>query len=764
MEIRNFFIYLSRFKYVLITVPILALLLAFLLVRRLPNSYASKTQVVTGIVDQTQQVIESQGTYGRESKNNEQFVSLMETLQLDKVLDQVSFELMLHDLNSNNPFSRNDEVLNAIPAASKSRIVSLLNIKKSNFGVLDVSNPIEKLTDSLIRKLGYDHESLLKNNLRLFHAEGSDLINIESEADNPILSAFIVNTLSSKFITYYTNNVNAGHGKSTDFLSKLLVQKRDAMNKKIADLQNYKVAHGILDMGDASKDVYGQINDLETHRQQAEKDVIAYSGALKSIDNKFNPKDRRYFEATAAKINSNIIATRERTKAANDRYIQNNFRPKDKKTLDSLQDVLSAQINESSDSYISNPLAAKENIVQEKLKMENELQLAKYSAGSLAAQVNKLKGKMSSLVPAQAVVSSLNRDIDVATREYLDVQDKYSQANVSTKMPVQLRVLQQAMPGKLKGSKKMLLVALSGITAFVLCLVVLLVVFYLDNSVKSSDDLEQQTRIPVIGQLNYLPNIRPGSKTKIDSVGNTAIFRDLLRAIRFEIDNEMQNNKILAVTSLNGAEGKTLFAFSLAHAYAMTNKKVLLIDGNFSSPVISQTVKSKEFLEDYFSYKQPEDPSVSKPAPKQLSGGEEKPLLEITNNSTMGGALQQLNAQYNFNYNHKSTITVLGNKGGDVSLLEINGPAQIAEKMELLKLKYDIILIEAGPLDTLNKSKEWIKFADKTIAVFENNKSIKKSHKRQLNYLRGLNGSLIGWVLNKVNIKNGETEMMEVIS
>jgi succinoglycan biosynthesis transport protein ExoP len=759
MEIKNFYVFLKRYKWLLIIVPVIAVLATVFMVRKMPNVYQSQTQIVTGIVDQTQQVLESQDDNGRSTRNNEQFLNMMETLHLDKVLDQVSFRLFIHDLSGKKPFRDHDDKLSSLSSADKNRIVSILNSKQAAFETLNLNVPNEKFIDSLIRLVGYDHKTLLEHNLVMYHSDGSDFITINAETGNPDLSAFIVNNLSGVFINYYTGNVNEGHTKSTSFLAKLLAEKKHSMDAKIAALQQFKVKNNILDMDNESKGVYAQLTELETRKQQADKDVIAYGGALKAIKDRFNPKDRQYVEASSTKINGSILTTRERLRAMNDKYIQNNFDSRYKKSVDSLQDALNEQINESTDHVISNPLAAKDNLVQEKLKMENELELAKYSSNSLSRQLGGLKGKLNGLVPSQATVQSSEREVEVATKEYLDVLDKYNQTNISTSVPVKLRQLQAAMPGNLQPSKKMLLVAMSGISSFIFVLVILLGVFYFDNSIRNSEDLEQKTQIAVIGHLNNVPGITSGHKQVKSKSGNERdiqVFRDLLRAVRFEIDNNFKGGKVLAVTSLDGDEGKTLVSFSLAYAYAMINKKVLLIDGNFTNPAISGTVKFREYLEDYF--------SVDEQMPVEHFGTEQVTirnksvgLMEFNAKTPIGDTLQKL--QITNNGLSQSPVSILSNKGNNVSLLEIANQNNIESRLNELKEQFDVIIVEAGSLSTFNKSKEWILFADKVVGVFANNHQIKGSDKRSIKYLQELNGKMLGWIFNKLPVNYAGSEL-----
>ncbi len=134
-----------------------------------------------------------------------------------------------------------------------------------------------------------------------------------------------------------------------------------------------------------------------------------------------------------------------------------------------------------------------------------------------------------------------------------------------------------------------------------------------------------------------------------------------------------------------------------------------LIDGNFDNPSITRNIQPTLFVEDYF-----------------------------RNNSYIE--------------RDNSKISVLGNRGSDITLLEINDEKSIQNEFEQLKSRYDIILIDLPPLDSLNKAKEWILFSNKAVGIFEANRSIAKSQKQYIEYLRSLNTKFGGWILNKATI------------
>ena len=118
----------------------------------------------------------------------------------------------------------------------------------------------------------------------------SDFITISYTSENPQLSAFIVNTLCKEFLNYYTTNVKQSETNAITFLQNDLTVKRNALNGKKDSLQRYKIKNGILNLDDQSRAIEAQILNYQDKKLAAEKDIASYEGAIKSIDNKFNPK------------------------------------------------------------------------------------------------------------------------------------------------------------------------------------------------------------------------------------------------------------------------------------------------------------------------------------------------------------------------------------------------------------------------------------------------------------------------------------------
>ena len=712
MELGDFFKVLFRHKLTLIIIPIIAIIITYFLVRNQPSVYTSQTQIATGLVDKSQAVISDNGTTAQ-SEIAQDFDNLIEILRSKRITEQVSYQLMIHDLTSPTPYRQPSKLLLQLNQAAREHALAVYTDYYNRRKELSLFNPDQNGLHRLLISMKYDDESLLKN-LNTYRAQSSDFIDVEYSDDDPQLTAFVVNTLAHEFTTYYSFIVKDNQHKAVTFLGKLVEAKRDTLDSKIGQLKNYKIQNRILSIPEQSRALYSQLADYETHLEQAQRDAISTQATINNIDNQFKPGQRKYLESLLQPVNQSLVSATDQLKILNERYIESNFDNVYKVQIDSLQRIISERIGQSSDKYIVSPLATQQNLIQERLTLQVQYDLAKNSIGSIQQALNRLNGELDAIVPHEAIVQQDESAIDVAQKEYLDILNKYNQTSLDASYSGdQLKQLDTAMPGIISPSKKMLLVILSGIISFIACVIIFFILYFIDDTIKTPEELANRTGAPVLGYLNLLST----STIDLRQVWSdphpnqeTYQFRNLLQSVRFEVDTELGPNKVLLVNSLANGEGKTFLATNLAYAYSLVNKKVLLIDGNFHHPGITRSVKSKLYIEDYFKGTLPD-----------------------------------------FNEHNLSKITVFSNKGGDGSLLEVNNEKIIREKFEKLKSVFDIIIIEASSLNTLNKSKEWNKFTDKILTIFEAGKRLRDHEMKHINYLKSLNGKFMGWVLNVVN-------------
>lgn len=705
-EVVHFLRLLQRNKITLILVPLITVIVCYFLVRRLPDTYESHARIATGLVDKTDQVV----TRAKDEQDQQiarKFESLIQVMRLKKTLDQVSYRLIINDLKGLKDSTWREPVreLEEMNKADKAKAIALISQKYQKREELFLWKPEEKRLNDIIVDMGYGANTL-REKLTIYRTGVSDYIDIVYEAEHPDLSAYVINTLAQEFISDNSTRVVGNNKKTIDFLESFMLQKLGALNQRMNTLKNFKIQNRVLNLNEQAKSIYGQMADFETRRQIAQKDIIAYTAAIGNIDRRFNPTERKYFESALTDINQKIIATKINLKALNERYILSNFDNRVKFSLDSLRSRLSEEINEATDKHAYNPMVVKQDLVTQKLSMEISLELAKNSVASIQGELDRLNRKFDGLVPNEAKIQEYETSIDIASKEYIEALQRYNEASLEFSFPVYLRLIERAMPGEVQASKKMVLVILSGVISFTFCVLVFFILYYLDKSIRYPLQLANETGKPVLGYLNALDKDSNLSLSGMNASEDKAVrlYKNLVRSIRYELDNEMSDPKVIAITSLSYGVGKTPFVIALAWAFSKINKTVLIIDGNFSQPDISKLNPDSTPFENFVK---------SNNLPEATPG----------------------------------QISILGAKTDDISVLELADEKVIGERLQALKTRFDIILIETDSLRAMNRAKEWVTFSDLVVSVFAAGRSITSEDQSKIQYLNGLNGKFAGWVL-----------------
>ncbi len=724
MEFANFLRVLLRYKKTLLIIPLITMVAAFFLLRNMANTYRSTSRIATGIVERSDEFITK--NVMMESKITQEFSNIIQMMLLKKVVNQVSYQLMIHDLlRKETPYRKQSSLVNNLTDDERKRAIATLTQKYNRQEELSLFDKDQNFYNKLLISQKYDYESLTKK-LNVYRLQTSDYIYLDFESENPILSAYVLNMLSKESIAYYTNSVNQKKDATINFLDSSLKAKEVTLQGRMNAYKAFKIKHKILDVNNQANVLMGQIADYESKRQEAVKNISAYSSILNDIDAKLDPNDKKNLENSVTKSNMEILTTRNRLSTLNDEYIKNNFDPKYKVRIDSLTGVLTNHINDANDRTTYNTSSAKQDLVKERLNTEINLEIAKNSVSSLNSMVNNLNGQLSVLAPNQANMQEYETQIQNDTKEYLELQNRFNQTKLESSFPVKLRQVEAAMPEAPEPSKKIIMLGLAGVVSFMFTVVVLFIMYYVDNTVNDVQELADSTQQPVIGTLSLIRGATLEPDALWDKSNDTPVlkqFKSQLRSIRFEIDNDLGESKILAITSLDNSEGKTFLALNLAYAYKMINKKVLLIDGNFDHSNLREIVEPDLYLEDF--------------------------LLSKQNTRAI--------------YELEKKFVVMANKGEDVSLLELSNPVNIQAKLQALREQFDIILIEIPSLAQFNKAREWVSFSDKVVPVFAAGQNITSGKKKEIEYLSSIHQKLAGWVMNKVVSKKDTEEKLKAV-
>ncbi|TKC59276.1 lipopolysaccharide biosynthesis protein [Pedobacter hiemivivus] len=719
MDIKSFLKLVRKYLWIVILVPVIAVTITYFLVQNLPKQYKSEAQISTGLLDPSKRVISDQTVDF--FKISQEFNNIMEKFKMKKVMNLLSYNLILHDLElPKKAFRKYSEKIDSLSQQNKNEVIAQIRQKLLNKELLTLEDNKGKYKIfDIIGSMGYGEETL-KKTIEITHLDNSDFINIEYVSENPELSAYVVNTLASEFINNYSADVNNNQNVSIILLDSLLKKKEATMNEKNNALSQFKRTKGVLNLGEQSATVYSQITAYEAQKVEALKQIQSSMGAIATIESKLRGSDP-YVTGSSVSDNTDIVTLKRQLETANANWVDGGFKSSDQKKVDSLSRLISAKSIRNSNENLLDPRTSKQALVQQKLNLEIAMQQAKSSLKSLDAELAVLRGRYSSMVPYDADIQNYEREADLATKDYMAALDRYNNSRTEQKMGLKLQIEQYGLPGLPEPSKKVIYLALSGLISFLLVLGALAFICMNDKSINSSSQLSSATKSRVLGNLNYLS----GSDRNVRNIWNDndknkdfSLYRNMLRSLRFEISNEMikDASNILGVTSIASKAGKTYIAYNLAYAFAMIGKKVLLI-GEEPVTTSNEGIKSISTSQNFEAF------IVKK---------------EIVT---------------------EDLITILNKNATNNSILELQNERSLKVGFDVLKGQFDIIIIDVNSLRDTNIAKEWLSFTEKSIAVFEAGNSIGDQDKEYIEYLKS-NPGFMGWVLNKIKLTEAKANQV----
>ncbi|HTG55442.1 MAG TPA: hypothetical protein VL943_04195, partial [Niabella sp.] len=380
LNLKDFLKYLLRFKWLLIIVPVICVVITYFFVKQMPREYRSETLISTGLTSSFQDAALKAEQNTDYFKLTQQFGNLLELMRSKKRITALSYQLILHDLqNPQDAFRKYPEEVQKFSEEQLKELIAEYQKRLNTNALISIAdNGKIKLFD-ILRSFRYDDGSLAED-LEIYRNGESDFIKVAFTSENPQLSVFVVNTLSGDFINYYTNIVTNNQRKSIASLDTILREKQNEMVKKNNQLLNSTAgaassAASAMGAQQRADVINQQISEAESQKTAIVRNISSLKGALNEVNNKLAGNGGYVSSGTASSgNNSEIINIDNQISLANTRYVNNNFRAQDKATLDSLQRIKSRLLTASGDKGTTGSSAAiRQSLLNDKIRLENDL-------------------------------------------------------------------------------------------------------------------------------------------------------------------------------------------------------------------------------------------------------------------------------------------------------------------------------------------------------------------------------------------------------
>lgn len=726
--------------WILIGIPLLAVIFTLFLVSKIEEQYKSTAQLATGSMnDETVNLNElKSGSF----EVNSRITNIVESMNSIPVVSLVSYQLVLHDLEGDVPFREmrmedldfewNDEV--------KKEFIKIFKDRLTNLKPLNTFEEEDNKLLTVLYSYRYDFGTLMEN-LDIGRQGTSDFINVEYISENPLLSAYLVNTLCTEFIRFNRSNKVGKSSESIELLESILAQKKKVLDTKTEALNTFKAVNQVYNLSAESQQKIQQLTEYQLSRETEQKKISGLQLSLNTVEGRIKPLQEKG-QDELMHVNQRIIDLRKKINEAT----TNNA---DANTLNQLRDELQLEMSRLTALNNADQQAELKQLLKDRDTYGLELQIAKSNLAAIEQSLQKLKIDVSGFAGKEAEMANLQLQVQLASDEYFAAQEKFNDAQNKVLVGgTSIRQVVQGQPSKdPEPSKSFLLVALAGVGSLALVMAVILGLEYIDFTIRTQEKFETLTGLKSMGTVNEIDS-RDLNLSKAFTLKNKSVeidrFVHSLRKLRFDIQNS--GAKYFLITSTQDNVGKSFMTVCIAYALSLTSKRVLIIDTNFKNNSLTKLLIPKSENQ------------------KLLSRGlMTKTTLLLKESKENGNSSSGESKEEAFNEPvHKSivqstmyqNIDVIGNLGGTESPFEILAGKDFQEMLRSIGSQYDYIFLEGAALNEYSDSKELSEFAEKIIPVFSANSTLSNLDKESIKYLKSMEHRLMGAILNNVKLKD----------
>jgi uncharacterized protein involved in exopolysaccharide biosynthesis len=768
MKLIEFIRLIIKHKVALTVIPLFTGLLAVLLTKNPNHNYYSQTMLYTGLASGSSIEMDKAFNY---FATNIAFDNLINIINSRETQEEVAIRLLSQHLMLEAP---NDKYISAkaykefkevIPEELYQYVVRSANngisILNPNDSINPNSNPVEinetdyeQTVANLMALMNSDNTNFIYSLLNFEHpyysleaiskvkamrVSTSDLVKLSYEVDDPGICQQTLAIFNEVCIKKYKDLKENGSDAVVQYFESQLNKSEKNLKAIEARLLKFNQDYNIINYYEQSKAVAIVKEDMDVDYNNKKAELAGSEASILKLEEKLEiqelvqKKSNQIIEdkKRLGDLNYKIAMTEAKSSGMekNDTYIEALKKESlslNKEIKSSVEELYSFQ-NSVDGVPITKVLPEwVDKVVQsEDLKAKLEV---------MDKQNKDFQQQYAVYAPAGANLKRIEREIEVAEQEYLEILHGLNQAKLKfqdTQLSSNLKAVDPPyFPLKpIPSKRKIIIIAILFLT-IVLLLAAILSMEFFDNTLKNLNIATNKLAIPAMGMMPKIFKSR--SPQDLKQVQERLMEFIMQNLNHFMITQKSKKPvKTITIFSTRGEEGKTVMAANIARKLKEAGKSVLML--NHSQKRRQQTESGKfPLLHFLLGYKDPRN-DYSQPFLSKATAY----LNELEYQT------YKLDAAY---YNAKDYRDLRSNNGYDDA--SVNQPEYvIIELPNILETNYPADLIMASDLSLL---------------VCRSNRLWSKADENLLDNIKELTNSKLQFIINGVEIEEAEALLGEL--
>lgn len=545
---------------------------------------------------------------------------------------------------------------------------------------------------------------ILKNSVSVFQQRDTSLIVINVKRDNPNEAADIANEIAEVYRDSRLDLASKDARTAIDKIEESLSEQRQRVADAEENIQQIREDLNIAVVGGEGQFDVGEVRmqQLEGDRLFAQREMVEKEGLLKILEN-LNDKDllerASYitFDQSVMNTIQQIQDVEVQLSSVQADYGDNHPEVKRLKSqIATLEGTLTRRLN-----GLRNGLETEYVIAKNNFESLDKV-LASVRTDTIESQGTKFRPYRNALA-----------DLETERFIYNQLMSKHRQEIITLQVPRNpVDVIDIAEPNARPVSPNLFLnVLLSIFVGLGAGVGLAYFIEYLDRSIKSADDIENQLKLKVLGLVPQ--KVRPLIEEGPDSE-NAESYRVMKTNLAFMSDSD--EGVAHCVLSSGAGEGKSTTIFNLAYVAAQQGQRVLLVDADLRRPV-------------------------------------QHTILGMSNRFGLTNVLlRDVPVEEAIKATSVPNLQFLPSGRLPRASLGVLDPKKIRELIQSLKLKYDLVLIDTPPVVGISDSSIIAKEVDSSVLVIQYRKYPIDMLRKALASLQAQSINVAGAVLNNINV------------
>jgi capsular exopolysaccharide synthesis family protein len=581
----------------------------------------------------------------------------------------------------------------------------------------------------------------LQANLTIQPVRGSDIIKISMQANDPVVAQVIANTYVERIIDWNLRKKRAEISNVREFVEKQLKVFQDKLNIAEEALQEFKEQNKMISLSEASAEMLKRLTQTETTYDQVKADREALEQRQRSIELKkreLAPSLTITSSPLARQLKQQLIDLEMQYSShqvngysANEKELANL-----KQRIEQVKEELVQELLQTAQQgNLFDPLSQIRRLLQESVTLEVQLETTRTRERALKKSIADYEAQLTRLPKQEMMLARLIRTRDVDEKIYSMLRQRHEEIGIAEAGKIgDVHVIDSATKpvSPIKPDKKKFLAG-GFFLGLALGISLALLLELLDVSLKSQEDVEKYTMLPVLAVIPTIPihgtngalrfknknSVRSYSERLLSTLDWNPLIYEAFRSfqINFAFVNADRLFKSILLTSAGMGEGKTLTSLNLTQAFARAGLRTLLIDCDLRRPMVHRIlgINGEPGLTNVL---------INKVEPEQ--------------------AVLKLESENCF-------ILPCGTLPPNPS--EILDSRKMRELLAKLKNEYDLVILDSPPLIAVTDSIVLSNEVDGVCLVIKSGRTSRDAVSKAKRLLENARARVIGAILNDINLK-----------